>query len=91
MAISPFLPHPDVVSGTLRHLGLPAIGDAVADEIRLARELNYEPMFMTDCPGTDLPLARGPRAFGRGHGRIDVDRGRSKLAEAGVTAPRGVG
>ena len=49
--ISPFLPHPDVVKSTLVHQQLPATGDAVRDEITLARHLNYEPMFMTECSG----------------------------------------
>ena len=49
--VSPFLPHPRVVRNALAHLGLPSTGDDVADEIALARELDYEPMFMTDCSG----------------------------------------
>jgi len=47
--ISPFLPHPDVIRDTLAHCRLPASGDAVADEIALARHLGYQPMFMTEC------------------------------------------
>jgi hypothetical protein len=50
--VSPFLPHPDVVSATLRFCGLDPGDDPVANEILLARELDYEPMFMTEC--TDL-------------------------------------
>jgi hypothetical protein len=49
--ISPFLPHPDVIRDTLAYLHLPVSGDAVADEIALARHLGYQPMFMTDCSG----------------------------------------
>jgi len=49
--ISPFLPHPEVIRDTLSWLGLPGTGDAVADEIALARHLGYQPMFMTDCTG----------------------------------------
>jgi len=49
--VSPFLPHPEVITGCLASLHLPSTGDAVADEITLARELDYEPMFMTDCSG----------------------------------------
>lgn len=49
--ISPFLPHYDVIAGTLRDLRLPVSGDPVADEITLSRELGYQPMFMTDCAG----------------------------------------
>jgi hypothetical protein len=47
--VSPFLPHPDVVRATLAALHLPVTGDAVQNEIALARELGYEPMFMTEC------------------------------------------
>ncbi len=47
--VSPFLPKPDVVEAALRHLGLPVIGDAIADEIALSRALDYEPMFMVGC------------------------------------------
>jgi uroporphyrinogen-III decarboxylase len=53
--VSPFLPDPDVVRGALVLLGLPAGGDAVENEARLARVLDYEPMFMTDCPGLIFP------------------------------------
>lgn len=53
--VSPFLPHTDVVRATLTHLGLPVSGDAVKDEVRLAQALDYEPMFMTDCPGLIFP------------------------------------
>jgi len=49
--VSPFLPHPDVIAKTLLFLHLPVTGDAVADEIRLAQHLGYQPMFMTDCSG----------------------------------------
>lgn len=49
--VSPFLPHADVIRGTLAFLGLPVTADAVRDEITLARELEYEPMFMTECSG----------------------------------------
>jgi len=54
--VSPFLPHPDVVRETLEFLGASAIGDDfVLNEIRLARALDYEPMFMTDCHGLIFP------------------------------------
>ena len=53
--VSPFLPHPDVVQRTLRYLDLPVADDPVQDEILLARTLDYEPMFMTDCPGLIFP------------------------------------
>ncbi|HUI10413.1 MAG TPA: uroporphyrinogen decarboxylase family protein [Bacteroidota bacterium] len=47
--VSPFLPHRSVVSSALEALALPVSGDPVADEILLARELDYQPMFMTEC------------------------------------------
>jgi hypothetical protein len=47
--VSPFLPKPDVLENTLRHLGLPTTGDAVSDEIALSRAVDYEPMFMVGC------------------------------------------
>ncbi len=47
--VSPFLPKPDVVDNALRHLSLPTTGDAVVDEIALARAVDYEPMFMVGC------------------------------------------
>ena len=47
--VSPFLPHPDVIRETLAFLHLPITDDAVKNEMRLAHELGYEPMFMTDC------------------------------------------
>ena len=53
--VSPFLLKPEVVEATLRHLGPPAMGDPIDDEIHLARALDYEPMFMTDCPGLIFP------------------------------------
>jgi len=49
--VSPFLPHPDVIGETLRHLRLPSVNDDVKNEIRLAQEIHYEPMFMTECSG----------------------------------------
>ncbi len=49
--VSPFLPHPDVINATLASTRLPVTDDPVANEIRLAQHLGYEPMFMTDCSG----------------------------------------
>ena len=53
--VSPFLPKPELVARTLRHLGLADDGDMIENEVRLARALDYEPMFMTDCPGLIFP------------------------------------
>ena len=53
--VSPFIPYPDVVAGALECLGLPTGDDAVDNEIRLSRALDYEPMFMTDCRGLIFP------------------------------------
>jgi hypothetical protein len=47
--VSPFLPHQDVIQGALQLLGLPVSGEAIRDEVALARELGYQPMFMTEC------------------------------------------
>jgi uroporphyrinogen-III decarboxylase len=55
--VSPFLPKPDLVTKTLRRLGLPAGQDAIENEIQLSRALDYEPMFMTDCSGLIFPWA----------------------------------
>lgn len=55
LVVSPFLPKPELVASTLRSLGLPDDGDFVANEIRLGQALDYEPMFMTDCPGLMFP------------------------------------
>lgn len=55
--VSPFLPYADVVAGTLRLLGLPVCGDAISDEIALARALDYEPMFMVGCTQFIFPWA----------------------------------
>jgi hypothetical protein len=49
--VSPFLPHPEVVRNTCTSLGLPVTEDNVRNEIVLARELRYQPMFMTECSG----------------------------------------
>lgn len=47
--ISPFLPHQDVIQGTLKLLGLPVTDDEFRNEVAVARELGYQPMFMTEC------------------------------------------
>jgi hypothetical protein len=67
--VSPFLPHPDVIKETLDHLHLPVTDDAIKNEVRLSQELDYEPMFMTDCSGlifnwrTDESRSTADRAF----------------------------
>ncbi len=64
--VSPFLPHADVIERTLAFLNLPVSTgsvflsppfkvDRVRNEIVLARALDYEPMFMTDCAGLIFP------------------------------------
>jgi hypothetical protein len=47
--ISPFLPHADVIKNTLTYLGATATEDPLTNEIALAQELGYQPMFMTEC------------------------------------------
>jgi hypothetical protein len=59
--ISPFLPHAEVINRTLSHLSLPPAGeDFVRNEIAVARALDYEPMFMTDCSGLIFPWQEDP-------------------------------
>ena len=58
--VSPFLPYADVIQNSLRSLGLPVSNDAIQDEICLAQALDYEPMFMTDCPGLIFPWQEDP-------------------------------
>ena len=58
--VSPFLPHGPLVANTLSRLGLPVAGDPIADEIRLAGELDYEPMFMTGCSDLIFPWQEDP-------------------------------
>jgi len=53
--VSPFLPHPEIISKSLEYLGLPICNDHIENEITLSRELDYEPMFMTDCAGLVFP------------------------------------
>ena len=53
--VSPFLPKPELTSKTLTYLGLSADYDYIENEIRLSQELDYEPMFMTDCEGLIFP------------------------------------
>jgi hypothetical protein len=59
--ISPFLPHVDVIERTLSYLSLPtAGGDVIRNEVVVARALDYEPMFMTDCSGLIFPWQDDP-------------------------------
>jgi len=53
--VSPFLPHPEIISKSLKYLGLPIRQDHIESEIALSQELGYEPMFMTDCAGLIFP------------------------------------
>ncbi|MFH1571758.1 MAG: uroporphyrinogen decarboxylase family protein [Gemmatimonadota bacterium] len=64
--VSPFLPKPDVIEATLRHLALPlprdpgGAYDPVAGEVALAEALDYEPMFMVGCTQFIFPWALDP-------------------------------
>jgi uroporphyrinogen-III decarboxylase len=49
--VSPFLPHYPVLESVMKELKIDATGDFVADEIAISKELNYQPMFMTDLTG----------------------------------------
>jgi hypothetical protein len=75
--VSPFLPHPDVVRGALAHLRLPVTDDEVRDEITLARELCYEPMFMTECSSLIF------------NWRIDESRSTDDVAVRVISTPKG--
>jgi hypothetical protein len=59
--ISPFLPKPALVAKTLRYLGLHAGEDAIQNELRLAKALDYEPMFMTACETLIFDWVPDPR------------------------------
>jgi hypothetical protein len=60
--VSPFLPNPQVINATLAHLSLPGPGsDFIRNEVLVARALDYEPMFMTDCSGLIFPWREDPR------------------------------
>jgi len=87
--VSPFLPHPEVIAGCLSHLGLPAAGDPVLDEITLARELDYEPMFMTDCSGLIFPWTVDPARSGPNETlrRIPTRRGEWAVRGPGADLP----
>ncbi|MHB1456971.1 MAG: uroporphyrinogen decarboxylase family protein [Armatimonadota bacterium] len=53
--VSPFLPYPDVIQGSLKLLGIDAPSDPFAAEIALSQVLDYEPMFMTSCSDLIFP------------------------------------
>ena len=58
--VSPFLPYADVIERSLQALKLPVTDDPIQNEIHLAEALDYEPMFMTDCPGLIFPWQEDP-------------------------------
>jgi hypothetical protein len=49
--VSPFLPYHSVIKDSLKALGKEIVDDYIQDEITLSKEMDYEPMFMTDCSG----------------------------------------
>ena len=53
--VSPFCPHPEVVSSALAMLGLPITDDPYHNEFRLAEELDYEPMVFAPCSPLIFP------------------------------------
>ena len=75
--VSPFLPKPELVAKTLRYLGLSADGDAIDNEARLAREMDYEPMFMGGGSGMIFPW------------REDADRSDEEWSVAVIETPEG--
>jgi hypothetical protein len=59
--VSPFLPCADVINATMSYLSLPAASDdIIRNEVEVARALDYEPMFMTDCSGLIFPWRDDP-------------------------------
>jgi len=58
--VSPFLPDHQEICSALQLLGEPIAGDPFADEITLARRLDYEPMFMTDFESLLFPWRSDP-------------------------------
>ncbi len=58
--VSPFLPDPNVIRACLQTLSLPSTDDPVQNEVRLARALDYEPMFMVDCMGQIMRWQKDP-------------------------------
>lgn len=75
--VSPFLPHPGVIGATLGSLGMACTGDPVGDEIALARELGYQPMFMTECSGLIF------------HWRVDESRSTPDVAVRVIDTAKG--
>src|SRR5512135_332741 len=75
--VSPFLPHPDVIRATLSHLQLPVADDPVRNEITVARVLDYEPMFMTECSSLIF------------NWRIDESRSTREVAVRVIDTPEG--
>ena len=59
--VSPFLPNPEVINASLAFLSLGAPGpDFIRNEVLVARALDYEPMFMTECSGLIFPWREDP-------------------------------
>ena len=75
--VSPFLPHPGVVAASLAALGIPPDGDPVRSEILLARALDYQPMFMTECSSLIF------------NWRIDESRSGAEKVLRVIATPRG--
>lgn len=48
LIVSPFLPNVGVIKSTLHYLNLPVEADDIQKEIRLAKYLDYKPMFMAE-------------------------------------------
>jgi hypothetical protein len=87
--VSPFLPHPSVVRGSLEALGLPVVNDDVCNEITLAQTLDYEPMFMTDCSGLIFNWKTDPKRSTEGSlvRVIETQRGEWVYRTSGENVP----
>ena len=71
--VSPFLPKPALVAKTLHYLGLPESEEAVQNEIRLARALDYEPMFMAALESLIFPWREDPDRSDEEHAFLVLD------------------
>jgi uroporphyrinogen-III decarboxylase len=75
--VSPFLPKPSLIAHTLRTFKMDVHDDPIANECRLARTLNYQPMFMTACHTLIFPW--------------EVDETSSDASHVVMTLPTGEG
>lgn len=75
--VSPFLPNAGVIKQTLKHLNLPVTKDDIDNEIRLAKALDYEPMFMAELTGLIF------------NWQVDESRSNDKFEVSVIQTPKG--